>query len=738
MTEDRINEIIGLLLIAVSILIGLSLISYHPADTDLVVSSVNSQTNNFTGIVGAYLAQILFFLAGKGAYLIPFLAVIWGIFRLKGKKMEHFYLKLVGAVILLVSVSSIWGLQGTNIQKMANGGVIGFRFSGLSTTYFGIIGSYVILVTLFILSVLLTTELLFFSYLLRLVKGAISRVIRLRKVRPAKLRFNEQKLSRSQVKYAAQIRSPQIKPAQLKPERVKLSQPRTRVEINPEIKPVTKPVIPKPEPVPVRNVVLNGKDKYNLPSLDLLESPPPVKARRLIDDLNANARVLEETLRDFGIEVKVTEINRGPVITRYEVLPAPGVKVNRIVALSDDLALTLKAASIHIVAPIPGKSAVGIEVPNSSMTLVYLKEVLQSSEWQNSSSTLRLSLGKDVAGNPIVTGLTDMPHLLIAGATGSGKTLCINNLIIGLLFRLTPEELKFLMIDPKRVELAAFNDIPHLLCPVVTDPDKVIGALNWMVDEMESRYKIFAGLGVRNIGSYNKKLAAGELKSTETGPLKHLPYLVIIIDELADLMVVASDKIENAITRLAQLSRAVGIHIVLATQRPSVDVITGVIKANFPARISFKVASKVDSRTVLDANGADKLLGKGDLLFLKPGSFKPIRGQGTLILDKEIERVVKFIKSQSGSQYNEEVLAQQQKKSSQAYFEEDDLFDEAVKMVLATGQASVSMLQRRMRLGYTRAARMVDTMEEKGIVGPYRGSRPREILVEDYKEKTAS
>ncbi|MEA3329032.1 MAG: DNA translocase FtsK [Candidatus Omnitrophota bacterium] len=720
MTKERVNEAIGLLLIAVSVLISLSLISYNPGDTNLITSSTNLQINNFVGVAGAYLAQAIFFLIGKGAYLIPFFIAIWGIFKLRGKKTEHFYLKLIGAIILLVSISSIFSLQGVDVQRIANGGIVGFRFSELSIIYFGMVGSYVILATLFILSVLLTTELLFFSYLIRLFKGILARVIELRK---------------KSIKYSVAVRPKPVRPIPVKPALVKPVPVKPRVEIRPAVKPTPpKHGFEKAGPIPVGGAGLNQTNGYKLPSLDLLQSPPPVKARKLIDNLNANARVLEETLKDFGIEVKVTEINRGPVITRYEVLPAPGVKVNRIITLGDDLALALKAATVQIVAPIPGKSAVGIEVPNSAMTLVYLKEILQSSEWRNSSFRLTLSLGKDVAGHPIVTDLASMPHLLIAGATGSGKTLCINNLIIGLLFKFTPEELKFLMIDPKRVELAIFNNLPHLLCPVITEPNKVVGALNWVVEEMESRYKLFARLGVRNIEAYNDKLTAGKLKLEEE-ELKRLPYFIIVIDELADLMVVAPDKIENSITRLAQLSRAVGIHIILATQRPSVDVITGVIKANFPARISFKVASKVDSRTVLDANGADKLLGKGDLLFLRPGSFKPIRGQGTLISDQEIEKVINFVKLQAGPRYNQEILAQQQKKDSQGYFEEDELFEEAVKMVLTTGQASVSMLQRRMRLGYTRAARMIDAMEEKGVVGPYRGPRPREILVEDYKEE---
>jgi S-DNA-T family DNA segregation ATPase FtsK/SpoIIIE len=446
-----------------------------------------------------------------------------------------------------------------------------------------------------------------------------------------------------------------------------------------------------------------------------LDSPPPLEERQIKEDLAASARILEETLEDFGISAKVTDIEQGPVITRYELDPAPGVKLNRIVALSDDVALAMKAQSVRIIAPIPGKGRVGVEVPNTQSSFVYLKEVLSGKEFQEAKSMLTLALGKDITGKPIVDDLDDMPHILIAGTTGSGKTVCVNSLILSLLFKASPNDLKFLMIDPKMVELMPFNGLPHLLCPVVTDPKKASVALNWVVNEMEERYRLLAKVGVRNIEAYNEKQES-------------IPYIVVIIDEFADLMSVARDQIENAITRLAQLSRAVGIHLMLATQRPSVNVITGVIKANLPARISFKVASKVDSRTVLDMNGADKLLGKGDMLFLRPGESKLIRIQGTLVKDKEIERVVSFIKSQAEPVYDEEILKDQHK-SQMVNGEKDELYDQAVKIIMESNQASVSILQRRMRLGYTRAARIIDTMEQEGLVGPYEGSKPRKILV---------
>ena len=461
--------------------------------------------------------------------------------------------------------------------------------------------------------------------------------------------------------------------------------------------------------------------------MDLLDEPPRIVEKKIKEDLAVSSRILEETLQDFGIDVKVTQVEQGPAITRYELEPASGVKVTRITSLSDDIALAMKAHSVRVVAPIPGKARVGVEVPNVVTSMVYLKEVLQSDRFVKSRSKLNLALGKDIAGNSVICDLAGMPHLLIAGTTGSGKTVCVNCIILSMIYNAAPDELKFILIDPKMVELAMFNKLPHLLCPVLTNPKKVSAALNWVVELMEKRYKLFAKLGVRNIEGFNQKSAKEKIE--EDMPEK-LPYIVVVIDELADLMAIASQDIEGAITRLAQLSRAVGIHIILATQRPSVDVITGVIKANFPARISFKVASKVDSRTVLDMNGADKLLGRGDMLFIEPGAAKPVRAQGSLVSDKEIERVVGFISSQVPAQYEDELLMAQEKKKAYAAEEQDELYDEAAKLILESGLASVSFLQRRMKLGHMRAARLIDAMEIEGIVGPYQGSKPREILVD--------
>jgi S-DNA-T family DNA segregation ATPase FtsK/SpoIIIE len=443
-----------------------------------------------------------------------------------------------------------------------------------------------------------------------------------------------------------------------------------------------------------------------------------LEARQIKEDLAGNARILEETMNDFGISVKVTNVERGPVITRYELEPAPGVKLNKIVVLGDDISLAMKAQSVRIVAPIPGKGRVGVEVPNMQSSLVFLKDILSSREFTESKYKLPLALGKDITGQPVVADLGEMPHLLIAGTTGSGKTVCVNCLILSLLLKFSPEQLKFLMVDPKMVELAPFNGMPHLLCPVVTEAKKAAVALSWLVGEMEERYRMLAKAGARNITAYNSQ--PGQEK---------MPYIVIIVDELADLMSVARDQIESAIARLAQLSRAVGIHLILATQRPSVDVITGVIKANFPSRVSFKVPSKVDSRTVLDMNGADKLLGKGDMLFLRPGESKLIRAQGALVSDKEIDHIVAFVKQQAEPVYREEVL-KEQGKSFTGGGDKDEMYSEAVRVVMETNQASVSILQRRLRLGYSRAARIIDMMEQDGLVGPFEGSKPRKIIID--------
>lgn len=511
---------------------------------------------------------------------------------------------------------------------------------------------------------------------------------------------------------------------------------------------------PQPEPVPAARrektpapaeslaVLPSGGANWNLPSLDLLD---PVTGHPEIasTDMQAGGQLLKETLAEFGVEVDVTNVERGPVVTRYELLPAAGVRVERIAALSNNIALAMKAETVRVQAPIPGKGVVGIEVPNIKTTAVYLREIVESDVWQSGRAALPLCLGKDVGGRVQVADLADMPHLLVAGATGSGKTVCMNSILAGLLLSRTPDQMRLMLIDPKIVEFSGYNNLPHLVVPVITDPKKVALGLRWAINEMEKRYKLFAKVGVRNIKAFNSRPIAsqGELFDAELPPTDQppeekipdrVPYIVIVVDELADLMMVAQAEIENQIARLAQLSRAVGIHMILATQRPSVNVITGTIKANFPARISFQVAQKVDSRTILDAAGADKLLGKGDMLFLPPGSPKLIRAQGALTTDAEINRIIDHWKRQGVPQYEMSIKDKIEGKQVDLpdIEEDDEMLQQAMEIIRQTRRASTSSLQRRLRIGYTRAARIMDQLEEKGVVGPAQGADPREILID--------
>lgn len=464
---------------------------------------------------------------------------------------------------------------------------------------------------------------------------------------------------------------------------------------------------------------------YQMPSLNLLGKPSGNGKSGDSTDFKANARKLEATLESFGVRAKVLEVVRGPAVTRYEIQPDVGVKVSRIVSLTDDIALALAAKDIRMEAPIPGKSAIGIEVPNSEVSVVTLREVMETPAFQDSSARLTIALGRDISGQPIVANLAKMPHLLVAGATGSGKSVCINGIITSILYKARPDEVKLLMVDPKMVELNVYNGIPHLLAPVVTDPRRASLALKKVVAEMEKRYELFSKSGTRNIEGYNAMIT--DPNHPNRG--EPLPFIVVIVDELADLMMVAAGDVEDAICRLAQMARAAGIHLIIATQRPSVDVITGVIKANIPSRIAFGVSSQVDSRTILDMVGAEKLLGRGDMLFLPVGASKPIRVQGAFLSDQEVESVVNFVRTQGQAEYKEDMVPQIEEAHNTENEAEDELFDQAVQIVVEAKQASVSLLQRRMRVGYTRAARLIDTMEAKGIVGPYEGSKPREVLI---------
>ncbi|WP_182199210.1 FtsK/SpoIIIE family DNA translocase [Paraliobacillus salinarum] len=474
---------------------------------------------------------------------------------------------------------------------------------------------------------------------------------------------------------------------------------------------------------------------YQLPPIDLLDEPKNQHHQQAKGEIQATVRKLERTFQSFGVKARVTRVHVGPAVTKYEVYPEAGVKVSKIVNLHDDLALALAAKDIRIEAPIPGKSAVGIEVPNQEVSTVSLREVLETSQ-AGKASILSFVLGRDISGDAVVAELNKMPHLLVAGATGSGKSVCINGIITSILMRAKPHEVKMMMIDPKKVELNIYNGIPHLLTPVVTDPKKASRALKKVVSEMERRYELFSDTGNRNIEGYNEYIKRYNQSANEEEQQPLLPYIVVLVDELADLMMVASNDVEDAITRLAQMARAAGIHLIIATQRPSVDVITGVIKANIPSRIAFSVSSQTDSRTILDSGGAEKLLGRGDMLFIPVGSSKPTRIQGAFLSDEEVEHVVDHCIEQQKAQYQEEMIPEEETELQNEV--EDELFNDAVQMIVEMQSASVSMLQRRFRIGYTRAARLIDAMEDRGIVGPYEGSKPRTVLVSEYHEQKTS
>jgi S-DNA-T family DNA segregation ATPase FtsK/SpoIIIE len=552
---------------------------------------------------------------------------------------------------------------------------------------------------------------------------------------------------------------PSPPPKRIEPQEV-LAVSAPEPEVPPAPPPPPKPAAPPKSAAPRKPAVVAppaapvSYKNWRLPGHEVLVQPAQASpAAQVVEDLKQSAAVLQATLADFGLDVRIGEVTKGPVITRYEIHPAPGVKVEKITTLNNNIALAMRATSVRIIAPIPGKAAVGIEVPNHTTTAVFLRDILESDTWKNTKARLPLALGKDIGGNVIIGDLADMPHLLVAGATGSGKTVCINAVITGLLFRMSPEELKFVFVDPKIVEMQMLSALPHLALPIVTDSRKVLLALRWLINEMERRYQTFAKVGVRNIHGFNTRdrkrdpkpesveKADGEqmelsvprdfeLKIPET-----LPYIVLVVDELADLMMTAPADVEMCITRLAQLARATGIHMILATQRPSVNVITGVIKANVPARIAFQVASKQDSRVILDANGADKLLGKGDMLYLPPGSAKLIRAQGVYVQDEEIRGVADCLSKQAPPSFErgitEKLTAETPAGSVDGESEEDEeLVGQCIEVIRQTKRASVSILQRRLRIGYTRAARIMDVIEERGIVGPHKGAEPRDILVD--------
>lgn len=681
------------------------------------------------GALGNLGGRALSATAGSGRYVLPLLLFLLGLHFLK-ERCFKLSPKMLGAAFLFMALVTFLHLRlvpGNYFSagwEGLGGGVTGAAGAALLTRCFGLTGSYILLVSLSIAGVILLTG-------TSLAKMGMAAALRTKttgsKAWQKIFNFVFEEYNREPAEKCSDPKRARSK------NNGKLNAAGDMGAQQPEAAP-TGDRSSKEEPADIAEEVkleayplaLSDGRVYMLPQPDLLSGSKLTKSVSAGKDIPERTRKLEETLASFGIGAKVTEVSVGPAITRFELQPPPGVKVSRIVGLADDIALSLAAPGVRIEAPIPGKAAVGIEVPNIEISPVQLRELLESKEFTAPASRLSIALGKDIAGNPIVSDLGKMPHLLVAGATGSGKSVCINTLICSILFRATPDEVKFLMVDPKMVELTTYNGIPHLISPVVTDAKKAAGTLRWAVKEMERRYELFAAAGVRDIGRYNGFCL--EQKNEENSLLS---YIVIIIDELADLMMVAPADVEDSICRLAQMARAAGMHLVVATQRPSVDVITGLIKANIPSRISFAVSSQTDSRTILDMGGAEKLLGKGDMLFFPVGAPKPVRVQGAFLTDSDVEKLVDFLKEQGKPVYDEQVLNAAPAAGTRLQAEEidDELLAQAVQLFIESGTASISLLQRRLHIGYARAARLVDIMEQKNIVGAFEGSKPRSILM---------
>ncbi|MCK5119398.1 MAG: DNA translocase FtsK [Candidatus Latescibacteria bacterium] len=730
-SERRLSEVLGILLIALSVLIAISLVSHSSEDypnSDLGAA----QAQNWAGKIGAQISDKLFFAFGYGALVTPVLLFLWGWNRVRKEAMHKLVARTVGILVLLVlycSASALPPWDRSTAFKL--GGTMGcglaFKFF---IPYLGRIGAAILVVALGAVVLILATGLSF---------GWV--FVLLEKVKTIRLPLRRKKAVRKPQK----PKSPPKRKERVEPKQEEVTTIRRESVAAPSMIEFHKPEIIEPDeeeegmPAQAETMIPTQPLEilYRLPAPALLDPPSDKGERQSKEKLLQNAETLEARLEDFGVQGKVVQVRPGPVITLYEVEPAPGIKVSRIVSLSDDLAMLMRASRIRIQAPIPGRGAVGIEIPNPKPAIVALREIMESEKFVNSPDNIPLALGKTIAGDPFCADLTAMPHLLIAGATGSGKSVCINTLISSILFKSSPEDVRFIMVEPKMLELSMYNDIPHLMTPVVTDPKRASEALRWGVAEMEKRYRIMAQLGVRNIEEYNSRLAVmrSELRDDDD-PQVTLPaplsYIVVIIDELADLMMVASKDIEDSLARLAQMARAVGIHIIIATQRPSVDVITGVIKANFPTRIAFQVASKVDSRTILDANGAENLLGRGDMLFLPPGMPAPIRIHGAYISSEESERLVRYLKKQRIEAQQVEIFDEEGESLSLGDSEgRDELFDEALELVIRHQQGSTSFLQRRLKIGYARAGRLMDQLESAGIVGAANGSKAREVLADE-------
>ena len=741
-TEHRMQkEILGLVWLALGVFLLICLGSYSSNDPSFNNNLDPDRVHNWIGVFGAHLADLLYQAFGLTALLWPLgclhLAWRW----LKFRDVHFRAVRLVAFFLLQITLGGLLALRFSSVPLFGSrineaGGAIGRVLVELLSRYLNLGGTALILSVFFLVALILATRFSLVLFIDGLLERFGRRLELRREARQARRELRAKERQTLEIKAPEMLpeASPKAPAAAPKSRRKK----KAREEENQEA-----------------FAFLEPSGTYHMPAASLLEheggSPRPIDR----ESLTMAARMLEKKLLDFGVEGDVVEVKPGPVVTMYEFAPAPGVKVNKIANLQDDLAMALQAVSIRIVAPIPGRGVVGIEIPNKDRETVYLKEIIESDAFRRNGGKLPMALGKDIFGQVVVSDLSRMPHLLVAGSTGSGKSVSINTMILSLLYRATPDDVRLIMIDPKMLELSIYEGIPHLLLPVVTNPKKASLALAWAVREMERRYQLMADKGVRNIDGYNRKLAkeakepqkpapeapeTAEIDQLDLPPVDepveelehgHLPYIVLIVDELADLMMVAGREIEESIARLAQMARAAGIHLILATQRPSVDVITGLIKANFPTRISFKVFSRTDSRTVLDSMGAESLLGMGDMLFLPPGVGYLQRVHGAFVSELEVQRVVEFLARQAQPDYDPSILKAPPAADGQGSEDEDydDLWDEAVKIVTDSRKASISMLQRHLRVGYNRAARMIERMEREEIVGPADSSgKPREVL----------
>ncbi len=750
-----IRSIIAIILIAFALFTFLSFLSYSSNDPPFADYPVNNPIKNFCGIAGAQVAGYAIAGMGRTSYLIVVLIGWLGVRYLYKENIEYLWVRATGAVLLLFSVASLltFGcyLFQRNFLSVNVGGVFGIVIVSRLYEYFHVTGTFIILGLGFVLSIMLLLNATPVSPFIKVPKGkeGNSTPVRGSEVKGTDtlrhLEINELDNSGILVDnltenhsnaYAAnatmgmgdelyessgKAKKPQQRYQEQYDDKQYVEEEETEIE----------------EEIGIYDTLPVGKKEYayKLPPLDLLEKPVFKEYADDWDQITQRAHVLKNTLEQFNVKSEVVEIERGPVITMYELELAPGTKVGKVVGLSDDLAIALKAPSVRVVAPLLGKSSIGIEVPNIQRKMVMFRELLEASEEVRRKMAIPLLIGKDVAGNPVISDLASMPHLLIAGTTGSGKSVCLNSVILSILFLRHPNDVQLLLVDPKMVEFSLFREIPHLISPVVTDMKKAAAVLEWAVNKMEERYALLASVGVKHINGYNR-LGMTEIRkrlnpegdaNLEDVPF-HLPHIVIVVDELADLMMVASKEVEASVIRLSQKSRAVGIHLILATQRPSVDVITGLIKSNLPSRISFYVASKVDSRTILDQNGAEKLLGSGDMLFLPPGTSKLVRVQGAYVSDEEVKNAVEYLRKCAAPQFSPELKCWKGA-SDKENSAKDNLYNEAVRIILETQRGSVSLLQRRLEIGYSRAAKLIDLMAEDGIVGEYKGSQAREVFL---------